>query len=202
VERGEREVPWSPAALRELLAGIRETGVSLPASGEPRSRGGGHGTDTSGENESSTHPRDGAAADPVSVARRMGLRVLQDRETLRRPSSVRTGSEGRMLAELVVDRVAFRPSGGPVLHYEVEVEAANAGGKDTVQGVVSALAERYGRRLRPWDHPKLATGEALRVLADRGSLERVLDARRTLLPEAYDELESLLAASGTGTWGP
>lgn len=199
VERGEREVPWSPGAIRELLSGLGDRGVSLPARGEPRAREGGR--DTKERSASATEARDGTAADPVSVARRMGLRVLQDRETLRRPSAVREGDGGRV-AELVVDRVAFRPAGGTVLHYEVEVEAGDAGGTDTVQGVVSALGERFGRRLRPWDHPKLATGEALRVLADRGSLEGLTSPRGTLLPGAYDELESVLAAPGAEAWGP
>jgi hypothetical protein len=199
VERGEREVPWSPGAIRELLSGLRETGVSLPVAGGSRAREGGRGTRE--ESASATEARDGRAADPVSVARRMGLRVLQDRETLRRPSAVREEDGGRV-AELVVDRVAFRPGGGTVLHYEVEVEAGDAGGTDTVQGVVSALGERFGARLRPWDHPKLATGEALRTLGERGSLEGITSPRGTLLPGAYDELESLLSASGAGAWGP
>lgn len=136
---------------------------------------------------------------PAEVAARTGLEVIQDRETLRRPARVVSAGGGRV-AELVVDRVVFRPGGRPVVHYELELEAVGAGDRKAVQSAASELRRRFRGRLRPWDHPKLATGEALERLVRADRLGELVTAGGTLRPAAYDALDDLLAG-GTGT-GP
>lgn len=177
VDRLELERAWSRAALEEIRECLDRLGAPLPT-----------GADA---------PAD--PGDPREVARRLGLEILQDRETLRRPAGIRgrRGDAGPA-GELVVDRVAFRPGGVTVLHYEVEIEAGGAEDAGTLRDVTEGLRDRFGPRLLPWDHPKLSTGRALHRLEGAGELEEIRGEGGILLPRAYDRLRPLLEADTAG----
>lgn len=172
VARREREAPWSEAAARLLSDELERAGLAAPDPALDPSRS------------------------PLEALRAAGFRVVQDRETLRRPAAL--VRDGETVAELVVDEVRYRVAGGTVVHREVEVEAA-ASAEDPgalVGRAAEALADRFGAALRPWDHPKLATGRALERLAEQGGREALVDRGGRPRPSTYDRLERALEADG------
>lgn len=179
VERSELEIPWSPAGFRRVLEELRGRGVEPPGGAFPRAPEEGRGE------------RD--AGDPPKVARGAGFRSVQDRRTLRR--SARVPAEGvgggGTLAWLAVDIVRFRDaSGRAVRHREVEIEATASAPEGLPGEVAGLLRRRFGDALRPWEHPKLATGAAL------AEIEPPVGPDGDLLPTVYDRLERDLSGGG------
>lgn len=168
VERAEVESDWSEAGLRRVLRELERRGAAPP--GQPGSP---------------------AAASPPDVLRSAGLRVVQDRRTLRRTGRVRPRGGGESVAVLAVDTVLFRSrSGRTVRHREVEVEATDAAPPGLPGRLAGELRRRFGEELRPWTHGKLATGRAL------AELEPPTGAGGDLLPGAYELLERRLSGAG------
>lgn len=174
VERTELELEWSRAARGRILGALRARGVELP--------------------DATSVPCGPDAGAPLEVAGDAGFRVIQDRRTRRARARVEApdGGEGP-LAWLVVDTVRFRTaSGRAVQHREVEIEAT-PGAPDGVPGEVAGLLRRrFGDALRPWEHPKLATGAAV------AGIEPPAGPDGDLLPAAYDRLERELSRGGAG----
>lgn len=167
-DRLEVEGPWGEtvlSAVREALAAAGLTPGWLPAAP-------GHG-------------------DALGRLAAHGWRPIQDRVTRRRPRRM-AGPDGEAAGELTVDEVRFRAGGRTAVHREVEVEAAPDG--EPPGRAAAALLERFPDDLRPWDHPKLATGQALeRLLAGDDDPNRWLEPDGDLRPEAYGRLEAILA---------
>ncbi|MDP2497397.1 MAG: CYTH domain-containing protein [Candidatus Palauibacterales bacterium] len=174
VERSELELKWSPAALGRILAALRDHGVELPDAASAVS-----GAD---------------AGDPVDAVRAAGFRVLQDRRTRRARARVaRADGRNGTLAWLVVDAVRYRTaSGRAVRHREVEIEATPAAPEGVPGEVAGLLRRRFGDALRTWEHPKLATGQAV------AGTEPPAGPDGDLLPAAYDRLERELSGGGAG----
>lgn len=174
VERSELELEWSRAAFGRILGALRARGVELPGA--------------------SSATRGPDAGDPLEVATDAGFRVVQDRRTRRARARVEAaeGGEGP-LAWLVVDTVRFRTaSGRGVRHREVEVEAMSAAPEGLPGEVSGLLRRRFGDALRPWEHPKLATGQAV------AGTEPPAGPDGDLLPAAYDRLDRELSGGGAG----
>lgn len=175
VERSELEVEWSPAKLDRVLGTLRERGVELPA------------------------PPSDAGEDPVAVLRGLGLDVVQDRRTVRRSARVTAasaGGAGETLAWLALDTVSFRTaSGRSVRHREVEVEATPAAPDGLPGTVAGLLRRRLGDALRPWEHPKLATGAAVEELDPPAGPDG------SLRPAAYELLQRELSDDAGGGKG-
>ena len=172
-ERLELEAPWSAQALGAVLEELRRRGIEVP---EPRPEGSG-------------------AGEPLGDLAALGLRPTQRRETTRTPRDVLDGTDpdAEPVAELTLDDVAFLLPAGTARLLEVEVEAKGAGGLETVQALLGALAEAYPEDLRPWQFGKLATGRAVeRLLAD-GRLEGLLDPDGRVRPAAHDRLLEFFA---------
>lgn len=161
VERTEIEGAWAPAAVERILGELEARGVRLPRPPE---------LDTGGE--------------PPEALRSAGLETIQDRRSRRRRARLVEREGGGTAAWLVLDTVRFRVrSGARVAHREVEVEAT-AGAPPGLPGRLAAeLRSRLPDVLRPWPHPKLATGLAL-----EGTDPPTSDGG-DLLPEAYERLE-------------
>jgi hypothetical protein len=128
----------------------------------------------------------------------LGLRVVQDRETHRRPRGVVREAElaGPVLAELAVDAVVFRTDHREVRLYDVEIEAKSPDGPAAAQSVAHALASRYAAALRRWPYGKLATGDVIEHLFAEGALHGLLAPDGALTPAAYDTLERVLVERG------
>ena len=174
VERSELELEWSRAAFGRILGALRSRGVELPGA------------------SSATCGPD--AGDPRGVAAEAGFRVIQDRRTRRARARVEAadGGEGP-LAWIVVDTVRFRTASGQgVRHREVEIEATPAAWEGVPGEVAGLLRRRFGDALRPWEHPKLATGQAV------AGTEPPAGPDGDLLPAAYDRLERELSGGGAG----
>jgi hypothetical protein len=97
------------------------------------------------------------------------------------------------VAELTVDDVAYHLPAGKARLVEVEVEAKGHGGRETVESVLGALAERFPDDLRPWPYGKLVTGRAVEQLLADGRLEGLLDGDGRIRPAAHDLLAEFLS---------
>lgn len=173
VERSELEVPWSGEGWRRVLDELRGLGVAPPS-----------GVDPDGASDPAADP-----GDPVNAVRAAGLRVVQDRRTLRRTARVLPAGAGggEPVAHLALDTVRYRPgSGRTVVHREVEVEATERAPEGLPGRIADRLRDRFGDELRPWEHGKLATGAALEAV------DPPVDPDGDLLPEAYAVLEEEL----------
>ena len=171
-ERLELEAPWSAEALGAALEELRRRGIQLP---DP--------------------PEGSGAGEPLADLGALGLHPTQVRETTRTPRDVleRGRPDAGPVAELTVDDVGYRLPAGTARLLEVEVEAKGSGGLETVQALLSALAEGFPGELRPWPHGKLATGRAVERLLAEGRLEGLLDPDDRIRPAAHELLAELLA---------
>jgi inorganic triphosphatase YgiF len=174
-ERLELEAPWSAEALQAVLAELERRGVRLPAT--PAAAAG--------------------TGEPLADLAGLGLHPTQRRQTTRTPRDVleRDGG-GEPVAELTIDDVAYQLPAGTARLLEVEVEAKGAGGLETVQALLGALAAAFPDDLRPWPYGKLATGRAVERLLAEGRLAGLLDPTGRIRPAAHDQLAELLAQAG------
>jgi len=113
----------------------------------------------------------------------LGLTVVQQRETRRGLRMLRPGG-GVPLAELAVDRVAYRLDGATARIGQIEIEARNQG--FDLQGAVDALQAAVDG-LAPWPYGKLATGHAIAQRLWAGTL--ALGADGDVEPEGLDAIE-------------
>ena len=171
-DRLEIELPWSAEALERVAAALDGLGVPLP---RPAS----------------------AEGEPAAVLGAMGLRVVQDRVTVRRVRDVlRPGSnDGAPLAELVVDSVGYGDGTREAWHHEVEVEARGEQGAAVLEELSDALLGLFPGELRPWPHSKQATGSAVEALLSGGDAEGLVGAGGDLAPGAYERIDGHLARS-------
>jgi hypothetical protein len=167
--RLELEAPWSPEALGRIVDALRAEGVTLPR-------------------------LSGSTGAPLEAARSLGLRVVQDRETHRRPRVVTRVDDprGAALAELAVDAVAYRIEAKIVRLYQVEVEARSADAAPAVRAIMDRLAAQFAPALRPWPYGKLATGEAITRLLRAGDLDGALGADGALLRAGIQRVWAVL----------
>lgn len=170
-DRMEIELPWSAEALERVAAALDGLGVRLP---RPAS----------------------AEGEPFTVLGAMGLRVVQDRVTVRRVRDVlRAGSAEGALAELVVDSVGYGDGTREAWHHEVEVEARGDEGAAVLEELSDALVGLFPGELRPWPHSKQATGAAVEALLSGGDAEGLVGAGGDLAPGAYERIDGHLAGA-------
>ena len=171
-ERLELEAPWSATALATVLEELWRREIDVPAPPETAGMG-----------------------EPLADLAGLGLRPTQIRETTRTPRDVveRDDPGAGPVAELTLDDVAYRLPAGRARLLEVEVEAKGAGGLETVQTLLEALAEACPDDLRPWAYGKLATGRAVERLLAEGRLDGLLDADGRIRPAAHELLAEFLA---------
>lgn len=169
-DRMEIELPWSAEALERVVGALDGLGVRLP---RPASVDG----------------------EPGDVLAGMGLRVVQDRETVRRVRDVvgQGSGDGAPLAELVVDSVGY--GGGEAWHHEVEVEVRGERGAAVLEELSDALVALFPGELRPWPHSKQATGAAVEALLSGGDADGLVSGDGDLAPAAYGRIDGYLAGS-------
>ena len=132
---------------------------------------------------------------PLPVLSELGFEVIQRREDSREVRNVVSkGDTGNVLAELVIDSLTFNFKGQQAHHKEVEIEAKSEDGVSALRGLTEDLGNIFPLDLIVWDHSKLATGLAVKDMADSGDLKAVLDEHDNLKPEAYSKIDSYLRA--------
>jgi inorganic triphosphatase YgiF len=163
--RRELEGPWSDEVLAQALQELRDSGVDLPTQAPAADRG-----------------------SPLEVLAALGLEVVHDRETVRRPRDVvAEGSQAAVLAELAIDDARYRLGSLLARLFEVEIEAKAADGPATVRELTARLSELYPE-LTAWPHSKLATGRALERLVGAEGPDNLVGADGVLTPQAYDRI--------------
>ena len=143
--RLEIEAPWSRAALKRITSELGERDVPVRAA------------------------RFDALARPLTVIKRLGLSVVQGRETRRTVRDVApAGQMGPQLAELAIDSVVYRFGSDRARLLMVEVEAKSRDGLQVLGGITRDLNKMFKPALRPWPYGKLATGLAVERLLRQG----------------------------------
>lgn len=166
VARSEREWVWSGETLAIAMEALASAGVRLPP------------------------PAAGPAGRGVhDTLRRVGLTLIQDRQTRRTIRDIVAAEGGPVLAELAIDAVVFHLPGCDVRHHEVEIEAASREGEQAMQSVGRALMARFAPALRHRVGSKLAIGRGIERLYRAGALDALLGSDGALTPAAYDVLE-------------
>jgi inorganic triphosphatase YgiF len=123
----------------------------------------------------------------------IGLIPIQDRQTQRTTQDITSSLKpGKIIAELALDTVSYIIGGGKVLHFEIEVEAAEAEYHPLIVDLTDLLKQAYPDRLRRWDHNKLVTGFALEKLYALGKLPIRSGEAIHLDSLAYDAIEAVL----------
>lgn len=172
-ERLELEEPWSEKALARMVEGLRRAGAVL-------------------------RPSQGAKGRPTEDLTALGLTAVQDRETHRQPRGVTRmdDTHGTQLAELAVDAVIYHFGETVIRLFDVEIEAKSAGGPPVVRAITERLVSRYRPALQPWPYGKLVTGEVIERLLRESALDGLLGPDNTLMPAAFDRIESVLTREG------
>ena len=160
-ERREIELNWSPASLSKILQEISGRGVRLEI-------------------------KDPGVGDPTDSFKKLGLVVIQDRETKRAPREV-VSAHGELLAELAIDSVTYHFENGDIMLDEVEVEAKSRNGREVVDEVANDLTRVFGPELQRWKSGKLSTGIRIEKLLRNGRLNGLIEDSR-LKQEAYELL--------------
>jgi len=171
LERLEIEEPWSQDALTGIINELRSRGISLPE-----------------------HLEDFGPSHPLEVMPRMGLKVIQNRETHRQVRNLCTNGEGShlVLAELAIDSVIYHFGDQKICLHEVEIEAKTREGAKALMIVIESLLAMYEPTLRKWIHSKLASGEAIEKLLKKGALEGLIDMNNNLKSAAYEKIDDYL----------
>ena len=174
-ERLEIEAPWSQAALKRITRELDERDVPVRA------------------------VRFDALARPLTVIKRLGLSVVQGRETRRTVRDVAPeGQTGPQLAELAIDSVVYRFGSERLRLHMIEVEAKSRGGLKALGAVTGDLNKMFKPVLRPWPYGKLATGLAVEKLLRQGALEDLVGDDRHLSTAVFGKLARYLKRSGAG----
>ncbi len=169
--REETEGPWTPDLMKHIREALQHNGIVSKPDLAPC-----------------------PIQSPEHALADMGLRTIQERFTSRKVRIIAdTPSSQRAFAHMVLDRVTYILGHGPVLHYEIEVEALNGErAEENAEQAVNHLAHMFPGQLLQWEPSKLATGLALQELDRQGRLFGLLvDGRLTA--EAYEAIAALLA---------
>jgi CYTH domain len=162
-ERRETELDWSFASISRILQEISGHGIRLES-------------------------RDPGKNDPVDVLKKLGLEVIQDRETKRKPREV-VSVQGEILAELAIDSVTYHFDVANIMLDEVEIEAKSKNGREALDEVAKSLIVLFGSELQRWRSGKLSTGMKIEKLLRDGRLNGLIQKGR-LKQEAYDLLRA------------
>jgi len=167
MERLELEVPWTFEALEQVMNKLDISTANLDARLAP-------------------------TADPVRTMLEFGMVVIQHRVTEREVSNALLGEQTVTVAEIAVDRVKYDFPGGVIVHHEVEIESKLEQRRSAVIEISRDLLRRFAPEVRVWKFGKLSTGQAISELVRRSALNGLINEDRSLLPEAYDLVESFL----------
>lgn len=165
-ERQEVEIPWSSESLRSIAGELARKGVRLDL---PEKL-----------DETFSH---------LELMKRIGLSILQDRETERFPRNIIDSTvPSEILGELEVDSVLYHFAGSDVRLFEIELEAKSERGRDILGKISDKLLADFSSELRTWRFGKLVTGEKIERMLAQGSLTSLMKGDR-LLPKAYPRIE-------------
>ncbi len=167
ISRRETEIPWSNTALQQIAL---QLGLKLP--------------DTDSGTESPIF-------EPRTELEKMGLQVVQDRETQREGSNV--FQEERLIAELALDKVTFHFKSIHVPLYEIEIELKSGSRTDlkALESIRKRVVSMYPGIVSRWSHGKFVTGRAIEKILQKGKLQDLLD-NEDLKPDALKTIQRVI----------
>ncbi len=161
--RLEIEAAWSQKGLARVIAELRDRKVEL-------------------RNARGVFNR----AEPLETMTRLGLQVVQDRQTRRQVRNVLAKKTDAVVAELAVDAVSFHFGRQVVRFREIEIEAKQSGAR--LADVIKPLQQMFKPTLRAWEG-KYATGRVVKELLKKESPRKLLDGGNNLTLKALDRIE-------------
>jgi len=166
VERLEIELPWSGKSCQRIIEILKEHGILIDFSYHTLSQ-----------------------IPPLSLTKNPAFIIIQDRETKRLLRQIVAEKNRRkVLAELALDTVHFHLAGLTVLQAEIELEAKDVDGQDTVRALTEYFIQDYPENLRSWTISKLSTGILLEQLQQETDIRKFINTQHYLLPEIFDLL--------------
>ncbi len=142
------------------------------------------------------------SGDPINSFKAAGLRLIQDRETLRitldaerRSEHSRIGgSAGPIVAQIMLDKVTYHFAKGRIRHHEAEIEAAKDGSEKDVATIAEHLKDTCSGELLGCKWSKLAIGRAIESLLQRRRLVIPDSGTLCLTRKHFTELENILGS--------
>jgi inorganic triphosphatase YgiF len=128
------------------------------------------------------------------MIQRAGLRIIQERKTLRQTRDVTGKPHGSVLAEIAVDFVQYLMAGRRVCFHEVEIEARgeNENGQTAMKAVSDELMKKFSFSLSPWPYSKLITGNAIEHILSLDPQWDPGSSHDLLGPEAFDRIAATI----------
>ena len=167
VKRKETEVPWSPSSLAMTLKALKLRALDTGTSG-------------------------GFDKDPRETLLKMGLFVVQDRQTRREARNIvaERDPSRQVLAEMVIDRVTYSFDGKAVTFHEIEVESKTRD-SSAMRNVTRELLANFRPSLQAWRHGKFVTGKVIEKLLREGGVEGLLSGSM-LTASGFDRIDRLI----------
>lgn len=169
VERDEFEEPWSEETLETI---IRVVGF---CPGDSRAAA--------------------AGAGPEQALDRLGLQVIQDRQTTRIIRDIVDPQEParRPCAEMALDTVDYLFGLRTFRHFELEIEAKGCESAAHIRDITALFEAAFPGVLQRWHHNKLITGLAIEALSSRGELPACGGCPDLLLPVHYERIDAFIS---------
>jgi adenylate cyclase class IV len=166
--RKEIELPWSVDALTTIS---RKLDLGIP-----------------GITKLDVSSRDA----PRQQLKKIGLQIIQERETVRDTREIFDEKDGSVVAELALDRVVYHFGNRSIPIFEIEVEAKSDTGSKTLKSVRKQIESLNRDYLASWKHGKFITGRAVEKLLREGKLEDIGD--HGLKPSALKKIVQLISS--------
>lgn len=130
--------------------------------------------------------------DPRRQLEKIGLQIIQERETVRDTKEIFDEKDGSVVAELALDRVMYHFGNRSISIFEIEIEARSDTGSKTLKSVRKQIESLSRDYLTGWKHGKFITGRAVEKLLREGKLEDIGD--HGLKPSALKKIDRLISS--------
>jgi inorganic triphosphatase YgiF len=166
VKRLEIELPWSLNSYLRIINLLKENAILIDS-----------------------FPKNISITSPLDILKNPSFTIVQDRETRRLIRKVMSANQQqKVLAELALDTVTYHLADLTVLQAEIELEAKDVAGLNTVRELTEYLIQEYPKRLRSWTISKLSTGILIGQLHQEENIQKFVNRQNYLLPLAFDRI--------------
>ena len=110
--------------------------------------------------------------DAETSLKRMGLEIIQKRNTRRTTRAIRDPEKTKPIGELAVDEVSFSAGAQDFKHCEIEIESWEGPEFTLIKDAIQFLKKQFGTSLMAWSVDKLTTVGIICDVFAKGALQR------------------------------
>ncbi len=110
--------------------------------------------------------------DAETSLKRMGLEIIQKRNTHRTTRAIRDPEKTKTIGELAVDEVSFSAGAQDFKHCEIEIESWEGTEFTLIKDAIQFLKKQFGTSLMAWSVDKLTTVGIICDVFAKGALQR------------------------------